>query len=73
MTSTKQFSEFTRLIPKLDVNQFTGLCAVLCVKQDLDGKAREFPDVLSDVLDNFEKLPRASRKDLLRVLKLAIK
>ena len=73
MTSTKQFSEFTHLIPKLDVNQFTGLCAVLCVKQDIDGKSREFTDVLSDVFDNFEKLPRASRKDLLRVLKLAIK
>ena len=73
MTSTKQFAEFTHLIPKLDITQFTGLCAVLCVKQDIDGKSREFTDVLSDVFDNFEKLPRASRKDLLRVLKLAIK
>ena len=73
MISVKQFSEFTHLIPKLDANQFAGLCAVLCVKQDLDGKSREFHDVISDVLDNFEKLPRASRKDLIHVLKLATK
>lgn len=73
MITTKQYTELINIIPKLSVEHFTGLCATLCVPLDADGQPRDFPDVLSDVLDNFTKLPRKSRKDLLRVLKLATK
>ena len=73
--STKQFSRFIAAVSKLDPEQFVGLCTTLCVPTDecVDStkKSREVPDVLSDVLDNFTKLPRKSRKDLLKVLELA--
>ena len=77
MISTKQYSTFINLITKLNPEQFMGLCTVLCVSTDVetDSKktSRNFDDILSDVLDNFEKLPRKSRKDLIHVLTLATK
>ena len=74
MTSTKQYSQLIHIIPKLSVDHFLGLCATLCVSlNNENNEPREFPEVLSEVLDNLMKLPRDSRKDLLQVLKLAIK
>ena len=74
MTSKKQYSQLIHIIPKLEVEQFLGLCTTLCVPlNNENGETREFPEILSDVLDNFTKLPRESRKDLLQVLKLATK
>lgn len=68
MISTTQYSTFINLISKMDLTSFLGLCATLCVDCSKD---REFEDVLEDVLDNFCKLPRKSRKDLIKLLKLA--
>lgn len=68
MISTTQYSTFINLISKMDLTSFLGLCATLCVDCSKD---RKFEDVLEDVLDNFSKLPRKSRKDLIKLLKLA--
>ena len=73
MISITQYSTLVDIIPKLEVEQFLGLCTTLCVSLNDGEQPREFDEVLSDVLDNFTKLPRQSRKDLLKLLKLAIK
>lgn len=67
MISTTQYSTFINLISKMDLTSFLGLCTTLCVDCSKD---RKFEDVLEDVLDNFSKLPRKSRKDLIKLLKL---
>lgn len=72
------------LIPKLDAVEFAGLARVLKVKlldevnpeADTPAEkfiARDFNDVLADVLKNFELSPRARRREILQLLKTAQK
>lgn len=68
MVSTLQYSTFINLISKMELTDFLGLCTTLSVDYSKD---RFFEDVLSDVLDNFCKLPRKSRRDLIKLLKQA--
>ena len=73
--STKTFEEFLRLTARLDPVEFLGLCRILCVEVNTDEKdekdqliAREFPDILSDVMDKFLVIGRKQRREILKVL-----
>lgn len=79
-----QNDKLLKLIPKLDAVQFTGLARVLKVKlveeKNLNGEtaadryqARDFTDVLGDVLQNFSLSPRARRREILQLLSAAIR
>ena len=79
-----QNDKLLKLIPKLDAVQFTGLARILKVKlveeKNPDGEtaadryqARDFIDVLDDVLHNFELSSRARRREILQILKAATK
>ena len=75
-----QNDKLLKLIPKLDAVQFTGLARILKVKlveeKNPDGdryQARDFTDVLGDVLRNFELSTRARRREILQLLNAAIK
>ena len=79
-----QNDKLLKLIPKLDAVQFTGLARILKVKlvkeKNPDGKtaaerfeARDFTDVLGDVLKNFSLSSRARRREILQILNAAVK
>ena len=80
----KPTDKLLMLIPKLDAVEFAGLARVLKVKlldevnpeADTPAEryvARDFNDVLTDVLKNFELSPRARRREILQLLKAAQK
>lgn len=79
-----QYNELIKLISKLDVVQFAGLARILKVElveeKNPEGEtvadryqARDFADVLYNVLKNFSLSPRARRREILQILKAAIK
>ena len=79
-----QNDKLLKLIPKLDVIQFIGLARILKVKlveeKNPNGEtaadryqARDFIDLLDDVLRNFELSTRARRREILQLLNAAIK
>lgn len=80
----KPTDKLLTLIPKLNAVEFAGLARVLKVKlldevnpeADMPAEkfvAREFNDVLADVLKNFELSSRARRREILQLLKAAQK
>lgn len=79
-----QNDKLLKLIPKLDVIQFIGLARILKVKlveeKNPNGEtaadqyqARDFTDLLDDVLRNFSLSTRARRREILQLLNAAIK
>ena len=79
-----QNDKLIKLISKLDAVQFTGLARILKVKlveeKNPDGEtaadryqARDFMDVLDDVLKDFSLSTRARRREILQLLNAAIK
>lgn len=70
----KRFLEFVELVSRLEPSEYFGLCKILGV-QMYDEKAapREFADTLEDVLDSFLKMKKGPRRQLMTLLRGAIK
>ena len=60
-------NQFLKLIPQLGLEMYLGVSALLCAD------ANNFTDNLEQVLTNFKKLPRKSKRELIRVMRAAIK
>ena len=78
--SVKQFQEFLDLFSQLQIYDLIALCKIMSTpmgyeKQEGEERARprELADILEEVMDKFLALPRASRKDLLKVMRIAVK
>lgn len=78
--SVKQFQEFLDLFSQLQIYDLIALCQIMSTpmgyeKQEGEEHARprELADILEEVMDKFLALPRASRKDLLKVMRIAVK
>ena len=80
----KSTDKLLTLISELEAIEFAGLARVLKVKlvEEVNPEAetpaeryaaRDFNDVLADVLKNFELSPRARRREILQLLKAAQK
>ena len=78
----KQTSKLLELITKLEVQEFIGLAKILKVKlvEEINSdatelserySARDFADVLKDVLHNFNLCDRARKREILQILKAA--
>ena len=78
----KPIEQLISLIPKLEAVEFMGLARVLGVsvieeadmtaeKLEDKYKPREFNDVFSDILSHFNKLNRARKREILRLVKIA--
>lgn len=78
----KPIEQLINLIPKLEAVEFMGLARVLKVpvieEADMTAekiedkyKPREFSDVFSDILSNFNKLNRARKREILKLVKVA--
>lgn len=70
----KNKREFLKIIPLLEADEFLGLATMLKVNlmEDKD-TPRDFVDIFSDVLDEFEKKNRAQRRNLMKILRSATK
>ena len=64
-------NELIELITKLEPVEFIGLARVLCVDiiNKEDKTARDFYEVLNDIVDKFNMLARKQRKEILSVLR----
>lgn len=74
-SKTEQFAQF---IAKCDIQAFIGVCKILKVPMDNGAKTKEefdlrpFEDVWSDVIEKFNNLGRAQRRDLAKIMKQAV-
>lgn len=78
--SVRQFQEFLDLFSQLQIYDLIALCKIMNTpmgyeKQEGEeyARPRELADILEEVMDKFLALPRASRKDLLKVMRVAVK
>lgn len=64
-------NELIELITKLEPVEFIGLARVLCVDiiNKEDKTARDFYDVLNDMVNKFNTLARKQRREILSVLR----
>ena len=64
-------NELIELITKLEPVEFIGLARVLCVDiiNKEDKTARDFYEVLNDIVDKFNTLARKQRREILSVLR----
>ena len=64
-------SELVELITKLEPVEFIGLARVLCIDiiNKEDKTARDFYEVLNDIVDKFNTLARKQRKEILSILR----
>lgn len=64
-------NELIKLITELEPVEFIGLARVLCVDviNKEDKTARDFYDILNEILDKFNTLARKQRREILSVLK----
>ncbi len=73
----KEIDNFINIISKLQPVEFMGLARVLKVPLFIgEGEAREprdFTDVFSDVLESFSKSGRVRRREILKIVKSAVK
>lgn len=73
----KEIDSFINTIAKLEPVEFMGLARVLKVPLFTDeGEAREprdFTDVFGDVLESFSKCGRVRRREILKLVKGAVK
>lgn len=65
--------EFINLIKYLEPVEFIGLARILCVDiiNKEDKTARDFYDVLNDMVNKFNTLARKQRREILSVLRKA--
>lgn len=63
--------EFINLIKYLEPVEFIGLARILCIDiiNKEDKTARDFYDVLNDMVNKFNTLARKQRREILSVLK----
>lgn len=78
--SVRQFQEFLDLFSQLQIYDLIALCKIMNTsmgyeKQEGEERARprELADILEEIADKFLALPRKSRKDLLKVMRVAVK
>lgn len=71
MNKKDQLSTFLERINKLEVIEFIGLAKILCVELMEEDKEtqRPFEDVLSDMMINYTKAARKSRRQIDKVLR----
>lgn len=71
MNKKDQLSTFLERISKLEVIEFIGLAKILCVELMEEDKEtqRPFEDVLSDMMINYTKASRKSRRQIDKVLR----
>lgn len=69
MSREKNFMEFVEMVSKLEPVEYCGLCRVMCVELERDGKARPFDETLEDVLDGYLGMKRKPRRELIKMLK----
>lgn len=74
MSYDKAALQFVNAIVKLNPIEFIGVSKILCVPMvNTEKEARQFDDILSDMIDNFIKLNRRNKRELLQILKLSAK
>lgn len=71
MNKKDQLSTFLERISKLEAIEFIGLAKILCVELMEEDKEtqRPFEDVLSDMMINYTKAARKSRRQIDKVLR----
>ncbi len=73
----KEIDNFINTIAKLEPVEFMGLARVLKVPLFTGGgdtrEPRDFTDVFEDVLENFSKCKRVRRREILKLVKGAVK
>lgn len=70
--STSQFNSFLKEMARLNEYEFVGLTKVLSVRAVMEnGDVRPFEDIFRDLLENFLKLNRKQRRNLLKIMKKA--
>lgn len=71
----KTNKEFMELLVKLEITEFIGVARLLNVKvlKEDNETARNFVDVFSDVVDSYDKLGRSARRNLMKIMKSAVK
>ena len=71
MNKKDQLSTFLERISKLEEIEFIGLAKILCVELMEEDKEtqRPFEDVLSDMMINYTKAARKSRRQIDKVLR----
>ena len=79
----KRLMEFLTLIPQLEEIHFLGIAKILCVKTVQENKLvcdvkdslhpRAFDEILSDMIDSFCATGKKQRKDILKVMREAVK
>ena len=73
----KEIDNFINTIAKLEPVEFMGLARVLKVPlftgEDETREPRDFTDVFEDVLKNFSKCERVRRREILKLVKGAVK
>ena len=64
-------NELIELITELEPVEFIGLARVLCIDiiNKEDKTARDFYEVLNDIVDKFNTLARKQRKEILSILR----
>ena len=78
----KPTEQLIKMIPQLEAVEFMGLARLLKVKlvteKDLNAEKledkyepREFTDVFAEMLEKFEKLNRARKREILKLIKVA--
>lgn len=71
MNKKDQLSTFLERISKLEAIEFIGLAKILCVELMEEDKetSRPFEDILSDMMVNYTKAARKSRRQIDKVLR----
>lgn len=66
-------TEFLKIIPLLEAEEFIGLCKILNVVLVNDDEPRDFVNLFEDVLKAFLNLNRKQRRNLMKILRNATK
>lgn len=66
----KDFELLSAYLIKMRPEEFLGLCQILCVKiyDEEKNVPRDAIDMISDVIDQFKRLSRKKRKEVLQLL-----
>lgn len=69
-TLEKELIEFITIINRLEPVEFAGIVKILCVAlADYSGKVRPYEEILSDLIDNFCKIGRRQRREIIKLLR----
>ena len=73
MSKEERFMRFVEMISKLEPVEYCGLCQVLCVDLFDGGNPKPFDKTLEECMDEFLKMKKGPRKQLMRMLEEATK